>query len=691
MSHPLFRVLVLMAIGALSISAYADSTRRRAAAPGTPQPPAATRPSFQQDQLEYYLSDDGIAYIRPGAKITFVSITNVAPGQKPIVELKITDNLDQPLDRLGKVTPGPFSPSMVLAKWDPASRNYITITTRVANGVIFPSTDYNGTWTDLELGRHKYTFNTVMPADLDMTATYTLLLYGRRVLTDVIGKDYYADNVFKEFRPDGGTPAPVWAAMDTATTCNNCHNVLAMHGGTRRTAKSCSLCHNSQMRADPATGASLNSKVLYHKIHRGPNLPSVKGGKPYVVAGRDYSHTTYPQDLRNCTTCHEAKSREAEIWYTRPSRAACGSCHDDINFETGENHGHVGQQIPGQKDDSQCARCHIPDSGQEFDASIKGAHVIPEKSKQLKGLSSTIVSVTDMVAGKKPTVVFSLKNADGTAVDGSKLNTFAPILAGRSTSYSKYFRENAVGKATFDATTGNTTYTFTNAIPEDATGSWTLSADIYRNVVLKRQDGQPDLTIREAAFNPIRTVALSGTMESRRQVVTMDQCNKCHDRLAMHGGQRLMIQECVICHNPTMDDQSQRVAAEGKPESISFQYMIHRIHTGEALKNDFTVFGFGKSKHTYNEVLFPGDRRDCAKCHVNNSHREGKGDAVKTERALFSPMGPTTAACLGCHDSNDAQAHAYLNTAMFGTKSQEACGACHDPGSEWSADKVHAR
>ena len=119
--------------------------------------------------------------------------------------------------------------------------------------------------------------------------------------------------------------------------------------------------------------------------------------------------------------------------------------------------------------------------------------------------------------------------------------------------------------------------------------------------------------------------------------------------------------------------------------------MVHRIHKGEGLKNDFTVKGFNKSTHNYNEVLFPGDLRDCAKCHVNNSHREGLGDPVKTERALFSPMGPTTAACLGCHDSNDAQAHAYLNTATFGTKSQEACGACHDPGSEWSADRVHAR
>ena len=690
MSHPLRRALILLAVGALSMTAFADEGRRRGAGPATPEAPAATRPQFQQNQLEYYMSEDGIAYIRPGAKITIVSFTNFAAGQKPVVEYKLTDNFDQPLDRLGKVTPGPFSPSFILAKWDPAKREYVTITTRTRNGVTNPSADQGGTHTDLQLGTYKYTFGTTMPATLDPAATYTLGAYGRRTLTDIIGKDYYADNVFKEQRPDGGTPTAVWAKVDTATSCNNCHNPLGLHGGTRRDAKNCALCHNSQVALDATTKNSFEGKVMFHKLHFGPNLPSVEGGKPYVIAGQDFSHVTYPQDMRNCQNCHNGK--ESDVWYTRPSRAACGSCHDDIDFATGKNHGHEGQQIPAQADDSQCAKCHIPDSGQEFDASIKGAHVIPEKSKQLKGITSTIVSFSDMVPGKKPTVVFAIKNGDGTAVDGTKLNTFSPILAGDTGSYKAYWRESGLTTGKYDAATGYTTYTFTNAIPADAKGSWSLSADTYRNVPLKRQDGLADVTVREAAYNPFKFISLTGgSMTPRRVSVTMAQCNACHDRLALHGGQRLVIEECVICHNPMKDDSAQRPATEGKPESVSFQYMIHRIHTGEELQNEFTVYGNGRSKHNYNEVLFPGDRRDCAACHVSNSHREGKGDPVVTQRSLFSPMGADTAACLGCHDSDDAQAHAYLNTAMFAGKPQEACGACHGPNSEWSADKVHAR
>ena len=120
----------------------------------------------------------------------------------------------------------------------------------------------------------------------------------------------------------------------------------------------------------------------------------------------------------------------------------------------------------------------------EFDASIKGAHTVPEKSKQLKGLNATVVSVTNMAPGKQPTAVFKITNGDGTAVDGTKLTTFSPILAGPTSSYSKYYRENAITKGVFSAAAGTTTYTFTAALPADATGTWTISADLRRNVSL---------------------------------------------------------------------------------------------------------------------------------------------------------------------------------------------------------------
>jgi len=123
---------------------------------------------------------------------------------------------------------------------------------------------------------------------------------------------------------------------------------------------------------------------------------------------------------------------------------------------------------------------------------------------------------------------------------------------------------------------------------------------------------------------------------------------------------------------------------------------VHRIHKGEALTQDFTVYGFGGTPANFNEVRFPGDLRNCSKCHANNAYQlplAGGIANVSTPRDYFPSQGPATASCLGCHDSKDAAAHAYLNTTTFpgATISAEACAACHGTGKDWAADKVHAR
>jgi len=109
-----------------------------------------------------------------------------------------------------------------------------------------------------------------------------------------------------------------------------------------------------------------------------------------------------------------------------------------------------------------------------------------------------------------------------------------------------------------------------------------------------------------------------------------------------------------------------------------------------------TVTNFGTLNGTnFNGVRFPGDRRDCLKCHVAGAYTlplQSGIASVNTPRDYFSPQGPATVACLGCHDNVDAAAHAYLNTAFFGgTTPAEACATCHGTGKDWDVDKVHAR
>ncbi|HEV2719254.1 MAG TPA: OmcA/MtrC family decaheme c-type cytochrome [Thermoanaerobaculia bacterium] len=684
------RYVVVLATAA-TVSFPVAPARHRASTP----PPATKAPVYTADQIEAYLGDDGIAYIRPGLKLTIVSVTNVVPGKKPVVEFTLTDSLDQPLDRLGKVTPGPIAPAFVLGVWDPSTRYYHSLTTRTRNGVTAPNVDSGGTFTDLEVGHGTYTFATAMPANLDLTKTFTIGGQAKRTLTDIIGKDYFADNAFKDFRPDGLTPvAPAWNNMAVANSCNKCHDPLALHGGNRRDIHLCVMCHTNE-NLEAGTGQSFSARVFYHKIHMGSSLPSVKNGGTFAQGGIDFSTVVFPQDIRNCTTCHDPKAAEADVWNTRPTREACGSCHDDVNFATGANHeGGV------QADDSKCTRCHVADSGDEFDASVKGAHVNPLKSKQLKGLTVTIVSVTNTAPGQKPTVTFAIKNGDGSAVDGTKLATFAPILAGPTSSYTTFWRESGLATTktpgTFDAAKGTTSYTCQNAIPANATGTWTISLDASRTVTLKRADQKADISVREAAFNPVSYFAVNGgTATPRRTAVDIANCNVCHETLALHGGNRRNTQECVICHNPTNIDGAGRPASTGPPESISFQRHIHRIHTGENLTQQWTIYGGSATPSNFNDVRFPGDRRDCQKCHVAGAYTLPLAsgiDSVPTLRDYFSPQGPATAACLGCHDNSDAAAHAYLNSTTFGKGTlSEACATCHGVGKDWDVAKVHAR
>lgn len=695
--------LILLA-ALLSLPLPAQSPRRRS---------VQSNNDYSVHQLEHYLkndaSDNGIAFIRPGLKIIVNSVT-IGSDRKPVVDFNLTDNFDQPLDRLGKVTPGAISPSFILSWYSPDTRQYTAYTTRTqttpANSphpnvsAVQAGTDAGGRFTDLETGHAKYTFGTTLPANFDQTRTTTLGIYATRNLTVEIGKNYFA-NAEYNFRPDGAKVTETWDKINMATSCNNCHDPLSAHGGARQDVKLCVLCHQPQT-VDPDTGNTVDFKVMVHKIHRGKNLPSVLAGTPYQIIGfgqavLDFSTVGYPQDIRNCVNCHEGtnaavKPTQAAAWYTYPSRDACGACHDDINWTTGANH-------PGgaQANDSACASCHVPDSGAEFDASIKGAHLVPMDSKQLKGLKATVVSVSNFQAGKKPTAVFKLTNNDGSAVDGGKLTAFAPMVGGPTVSYNTSIRESGVGKATFDAAAGTTSYTFTGSIPADAKGTWAVSLDAYRAVNLKRADGKADVALREAAVNPVRYFSLTGGAPTPRRIaVTISQCNVCHDNLALHGEQRQVTEECVICHNPRASDVARRPVDAGPPESISFQHMIHRIHTGEDLVTDFTIYGFGGSVNNFNEVRFPGDRRNCDKCHLgagNSLPLQPGIESVITPRDFFSPQGPATAACLGCHSRPDAAAHALLNTVTFPGSStpHEACATCHGTGRDWDVDKVHAR
>ena len=230
---------------------------------------------------------------------------------------------------------------------------------------------------------------------------------------------------------------------------------------------------------------------------------------------------------------------------------------------------------------------------------------------------------------------------------------------------------------------------FETPIPEDATGSWGFSADVRRTTII--DDGSPEgLEVTEGAFNPIYYAAITDDEPMpRREVVALEKCNVCHDVLSLHGGQRFAIHECVFCHRPNNTDEAVRPAEELPPEGIDMRWLAHRIHMGSDLTVDFTVYGYRGTRYNYNHVVYPGDLRTCEGCHIYESYYvpapEGSHE-VTTPRSYYTPTQPAAAACLACHSTVDAAAHAYTQTAPFG----ESCASCHGADREFSVDAVHA-
>jgi len=329
----------------------------------------------------------------------------------------------------------------------------------------------------------------------------------------------------------------------------------------------------------------------------------------------------------------------------------------------------------------------LPQGELEFDLSIKGAHTVPTESQSLPGVVFKILGVDNGTPGNQPTVRFSVTDKKGLPISPSTMNGLSLIMAGPTVDYTSYVRDDAR-----QATGGGTSFSWTMSRPiaSDFKGSMAIGIEGYRNVALTKFDNST-ITVRDAGFNEIFYFDTAGNAPlARRDIIKLDGCNSCHGELRAHGGSRMNTEYCILCHTPTETDRARRPATQQPVESIHFKTMIHKIHTGKELQRDFTVYGFGNAAINFNEIRFPGDRRDCVKCHVDGTQQLPLLDTnlpSLSPRDWLPTMPPETASCLSCHTSRAAAVHAQLNSSSLG----EACAVCHGPKGDFAVNKVHAR
>ena len=312
-----------------------------------------------------------------------------------------------------------------------------------------------------------------------------------------------------------GSGALAPRAVTSAAHCNRCHGALQAHDGRYRKLELCFLCHTSGAEdandpdvADGTFQVTIDSRVLFHKIHSGRFLPSVNGmstrsngtrdyaaqKRPLRYARpdgtvRDFSHVGFPampnriqpmprdighsnltaeqqalEDLQRsapvkCALCHGDPDGAGPIETPAqaslsnvPTRRACGACHDDVVFTS--NYRSNNQSMPRQLNDLACASCH--ESIFPGPLSPITAHVHPLESPGFDaGLNVSFSALTEagpndadgtLDPGEKVALEFALENDAGAAVLPSALDELHVTLAGPNSSFQVLY-DAAVPKA----------------------------------------------------------------------------------------------------------------------------------------------------------------------------------------------------------------------------------------------------
>ncbi|NNF15973.1 MAG: OmcA/MtrC family decaheme c-type cytochrome [Gammaproteobacteria bacterium] len=670
-----------------------------------------------------------------------VAVNNVtipAGGGAPVVNMTLTNDLGQGLKGLPAA-----NIRFVLAQLSPgtggASSAWQSYVSRSSNGVpnaqATTETATAGTYTDNGDGTYQYTFANALTAyagapTYDASKTHRLGVEIRTNSGGFLPNNIPANNAPYDFVPGGGAPTFKRLIVDN-DTCNACHDNLEFHGEARFDVEYCVQCHNPSSR-DEDSGNSVDMKIMVHKIHYGENLAN-----GYTIFGfrgteHDYSHVKFPQDVRNCQTCHEESDTDtpqASNWRMVANRDTCGSCHDNIDFASATA-GHPGGLV--FTDDTQCLDCHGPTATVNGGAvQTAKAHEIPTAIAGQK-FKFNVVSVANTMPGDTPSVTISV--TDPTNGDAPyDLHADAPFttcargasrlavgLAWSTTDFANTGTGSspglpvsmnplaACGGASVNNGDGTFTVTSPVAIPAGIKGSLAATLEGHPAVVI---DGSTErIAVTNAvAYAPITDAAAV----ARRDVVNIEKCDECHNQLSLHGNNRTDKPEvCATCHNPNATDINRRagdcLTAFGADDvSIDFKYMVHAIHASGAIGAPYDVCGFG-NRAVKIDFHYPGKLQNCEGCHnagtyypvdpskVLGTTVDANDRTITTDDVVVSP---NSSVCSACHNSDLAKQHMKQNGGDFtATKAAdgtlisagvETCQLCHGEGRSSDVKEVH--
>ena len=525
-------------------------------------------------------------------------------------------------------------------------------------------------------------------------------------------------------------PTAAYPTKDDVTTeaCNQCHDPLGFHSqSARRETTYCVVCHNvrSETVGRPSGGGfdNINLLNLVHKVHINFDLAKDLGWTKSDVQGAQVfgvtlSEITYPQDIRNCTTCHQGKD---DFWKTRPTRYTCGSCHAAVNFATGA--GHSTGLI--QTDDSFCTFCHHADTP-GIAPSVVAAHSDPNTTPEnvpvgLDNIVYFIDNVTvDPADNVTPVVGFHItknglpmtlttwppagyadtngptflvaytKTQDGIATPADYNNLGNGIDAAQPASVTL---KSLSGSLT-GGPSGYTAKLTAAPFPADAKMRAVALQAYFSQAVGTDNVARHTPSVQKPVKQPNVTEAV------RREVVDSNKCLECHKTLELHGGNRVNnVQVCVMCHNPNLSSGGRTTPAgkipvwgfgplSGEPttplgsdplvwpeRSNNLRELVHGLHASEMRVTPYKFVRYRQGNAYYfdfSEVRYPGDLTHCTKCHVNGKF-EGNFPASYLLTTEETKTDNNTTAGI-----TQARKTVPNSTDLVDSPTAAACGFCHD-------------
>jgi OmcA/MtrC family decaheme c-type cytochrome len=475
------------------------------------------------------------------------------------------------------------------------------------------------------------------------------------------------------------------------SSCNTCHDKLAVHGGGRVDPQYCVLCHNPGT-TDANSGNVLDFKTMIHKVHSGRLLNTSTGGAAYqyVIWGynnveSNYSNVGFPQDLRNCTKCHNGTASsdpnaavvtpQGNNWETQASKGACLTCHKTEAWYAQPVHVSLlsllppGSQTVENVADGVCKGCHqngtnLGPAQLHFNQIQVNAANYQFNFDAPPSYDSTTRMVTLKYSISNPSnnnVAYDLKaDCSGACTSSNRFGNVRIVigsltLVGAPANIADYTSSSSTNVYAYTGTDDGTHhYTVTTpALPNTgaAQSHGTARALNYGQVIEPQLDPVsltpviPAANVNVSLRNQFADFSLDGTGTPRRTVVSDAKCEACHGRLgtasgsntlanAFHNGARNSVAACPICHDVNRLSSEVSTSGVAYNESFQFKRMIHGIHSAGASaetnwsgrENDFIHGNATTTGDNYSvEVKYPGILSDCNTCHVNNSYQNDGG------------------------------------------------------------------